>query len=1091
MANKEESGIYFEYFKISKEYQDKYGKHTVLLMQVGSFFEIYGLKDNEGSSSAHSTEINEVAQFCQFTVSEKKMIYKNSQVLMAGFPDYKLEKYLQKITENMYTAVVFVQEKNEKNTKRIFHGVYSPGTYLSYESENSTQITNNVMCIWFELFKPLHKDNRINNRHKENLVCGISVANILTGKSYMFEYTTAFYMNPTTFDELERAISMFHPSEVIVISPFENEIVRTIANYSGINTTVVHYGDSNDLSCERVQNCTKQKYINHILSTFYGDESYQICSEFNTHAVATQSFCYLLNFIHEHNPNLVKNIAIPVFNNTSDRMVLANHTLKQLNIMDDNTNDGKNVGQLSSVLTFLNRCCSPMGKRLFRYQLLNPTFNEEWLEKEYCMTEIMRKPDNYIIVSSIRKLLMQVKDVEKTIRQIVLQKIYPSSIYYLFKSITIMQYIMVYCTEIPEIMDYLCSDYRGSQTHPVAELPSELVVESGVHRTPTLECEALREKLRFSDQNLHIDNQKYNEEMSKEFIKFIKAHLHIDLCKTIQSTNSFDDNIICTGISETLDGYIAKSQENNRIFKAIREQLNRLMQKHENNNDTDYVKEHETEKSGFSLQITKKRATTLKKILSQISEPIVITPEISLVPKDIKFSNATTACDEIEYPLLNKICKELLQLKDKINKEIASAYQDFVRKLEKDWLPVLENMASFLGKIDVLQCKTYISKEYNYCRPTIDKTSSVASLPLHKECSEKLVVGGYKEHKPPDKSVHNDDKNNNNNKSFASAKDLRHVLIEQLQQNEIYVPNDIDIGTQEQDGILLYGTNAVGKTSIIRALGIAIVMAQTGLYVPCSQFVYKPYRAIFSRILANDNLFKSMSTFAVEMSELRIILKMANEYSLILGDEVCSGTETESALSIFVTALQELHDKQSSFIFATHFHEIATYDEITSLSKMSMKYMSVYYDRELECLVYDRKLKKGSGNRMYGLEVCKSLYMPEDFLEKAYRIRQKYFPDTKGVLSETTSRYNAGKIKGMCEICKEQLGEDVHHLREQVEANDDGFIEGFHKNHPANLINICKKCHILEHKQEKEQEHKDVIKIKKSKIKTMKGFKVI
>ena len=55
MANKEESGIYFEYFKISKEYQDKYGKHTVLLMQVGSFFEIYGLKDNEGSSSAHST----------------------------------------------------------------------------------------------------------------------------------------------------------------------------------------------------------------------------------------------------------------------------------------------------------------------------------------------------------------------------------------------------------------------------------------------------------------------------------------------------------------------------------------------------------------------------------------------------------------------------------------------------------------------------------------------------------------------------------------------------------------------------------------------------------------------------------------------------------------------------------------------------------------------------------------------------------------------------------------------------------------------------------------------------------------------------
>jgi DNA mismatch repair protein MutS len=155
---------------------------------------------------------------------------------------------------------------------------------------------------------------------------------------------------------------------------------------------------------------------------------------------------------------------------------------------------------------------------------------------------------------------------------------------------------------------------------------------------------------------------------------------------------------------------------------------------------------------------------------------------------------------------------------------------------------------------------------------------------------------------------------------------------------------------------------------------------------------------------------------------------------------------------------------------------------------MNMKHLSVYYDRELDCLVYDRKLKEGSGNRMYGLEVCKSLYMPEDFLEKAYKIREKYFPDTKGVLSETTSRYNAGKIKGMCEICTENLGEDVHHLREQVEANNDGFIEGFHKNHPANLINICKKCHLLEHKQEKEQESKQETKKKR---KTINGYKIL
>jgi len=70
------------------------------------------------------------------------------------------------------------------------------------------------------------------------------------------------------------------------------------------------------------------------------------------------------------------------------------------------------------------------------------------------------------------------------------------------------------------------------------------------------------------------------------------------------------------------------------------------------------------------------------------------------------------------------------------------------------------------------------------------------------------------------------------------------------------------------------------------------------------------------------------------MSELRVILKLSDENSLILGDELCSGTETESALSIFVAGLTNMHEKQSSFIFATHFHEIIHYDEVQKLDKL-------------------------------------------------------------------------------------------------------------------------------------------------------------
>lgn len=123
----------------------------------------------------------------------------------------------------------------------------------------------------------------------------------------------------------------------------------------------------------------------------------------------------------------------------------------------------------------------------------------------------------------------------------------------------------------------------------------------------------------------------------------------------------------------------------------------------------------------------------------------------------------------------------------------------------------------------------------------------------------------------------------------------------------MYVTNDIRLGkensgtsdNEEFDGMLLYGTNAVGKTSLIKSIGISIIMAQAGLYVPCESLLFSPYHSIYTRILGNDNIFKGLSTFAVEMTELRTILRMADKNSLILGDELCSGTESDSALSIF------------------------------------------------------------------------------------------------------------------------------------------------------------------------------------------------
>ena len=310
-------------------------------------------------------------------------------------------------------------------------------------------------------------------------------------------------------------------------------------------------------------------------------------------------------------------------------------------------------------------------------------------------------------------------------------------------------------------------------------------------------------------------------------------------------------------------------------------------------------------------------------------------------------------------------------------------------------------------------------------------------------------------------------------KSFVNAQNMRHCLIEHLQQNELYISNDISLGNKEDniDGVLLYGTNAVGKTSFIRSLGIAVIMAQAGLYVPCSSFHFQPYKYIFTRILGNDNIFKGLSTFAVEMSELRTILRLADDKSLVLGDELCSGTESISAVSIFVAGIQNLHKKGCSFIFATHLHEIIHYEEIMNIETVVLKHMAVIYDRAKDVLVYDRKLRDGPGDNMYGLEVCRSLNLPEDFLTSAHNIRMKYNPSSNSVLSFKSSHYNAKKIVGLCELCKKDMGSEVHHLQHQKDANDDGNIINteknmiFQKNNIANLLTLCEACHTKSHKE--------------------------
>lgn len=1001
-----DNSIYTDYFTYAKQYSQRYGDKTIVLMQVGAFFEVYGVKNMSTLDILYS-EIVEFAEICQLNISEKTQSFALGQIVMAGFRDFTLDKYLSRLTDNGYTAVVYVQEKRGKDIHRVLDKVYSPGTYVSCDTDSSPVISNYIMCVWLETYKSMRYKTSPGLLSRDTLVYGVSVVNIFTGESSMFQHETPYYLTVETFDELERYVSVYTPSEILIISPFDERDVNTILQFSGIQSKSIHILDIRDNTNIKVHHCSSQKYISEILSHFFGEEAYAICNEFETNIIATQSLCYLLNFIQEHNSQLIKNITLPVFNNTSNRMVLANHTLRQLNIIGDLSVQQQDSKRLSSVLSFLNKCCSPMGRRKFQYQLTNPSFDVKWLNMEYNMIGTMLRDKNIDLVD-IRKHLMQIRDLDKLCRQLLIRKIYPSSIYHLYLSMQQTRCMTNTLKSNDDILQYLC----GS-------------VGSG-----------------YEFINKYIN----------EIIMFLETTFELEICKNTSSLHTFTENIIKRGISSVLDNAMDVYEQAQKNFNRIHGLLNTIIQERDNTSDVEYVKVHETEKSGLFLQITMKRSQILK---SMAEDPLYKSNTYEIIPgvyiklSDIRYTKSSASNYTIELPILSEISRILLTSKIELNQLISTTYLSILETLERDHYVGIERISQYIANIDVLQSKTYVAKEYNYCEPILDEIAD---------------------------------------KSYIIAGEIRHCLIEHIQQNELYVVNDIALGIDGEvnvDGILLYGTNAVGKTSLIRALGIAVIMAQAGMYVPCTSFKYKPYTAIFSRILGNDNLFKGLSTFAVEMSELRVILKMADQNSLILGDELCSGTETESALSIFAAGLMNLHTKRSSFIFATHFHEIIHYDEITKLDSVVMKHMSVSYNRELDCLVYDRKLKDGSGPRTYGLEVCKSLYMDESFLNLAYSIRNKYYPDTKGVLSYTPCVYNANKLRSMCEMCGMKMSDETHHLHEQQFADNNGFIGTFHKNHKANLLSVCEECHNKIHNDADEKTIQPIVRKK-----TTKGYKL-
>jgi DNA mismatch repair protein MutS len=257
-----------------------------------------------------------------------------------------------------------------------------------------------------------------------------------------------------------------------------------------------------------------------------------------------------------------------------------------------------------------------------------------------------------------------------------------------------------------------------------------------------------------------------------------------------------------------------------------------------------------------------------------------------------------------------------------------------------EYIPPVQLNSTLIARLDCLQSFAVISTENNYIRPQLNDSRALS------------ITAG------------------------------RHPVIEkQLPVGESYVPNDLNLDTEDQQIIILTGPNMSGKSALLRQTALIVLMAQTGCFVPAKTAEIGMVDKIFTRVGASDNISLGESTFMVEMNETASILNNLSDRSLVLLDEIGRGTSTYDGISIAWAMVEYLHESKlrAKTLFATHYHELNEMED--SFSRVKNYSVSI---KELNNkVIFLRKLKRGGSEHSFGIHVARMAGMPRSVVNRA------------------------------------------------------------------------------------------------------------
>jgi len=338
----------------------------------------------------------------------------------------------------------------------------------------------------------------------------------------------------------------------------------------------------------------------------------------------------------------------------------------------------------------------------------------------------------------------------------------------------------------------------------------------------------------------------------------------------------------------------------------------------------------------------------------------VTKPHLSKVPPEYIRKQTMVNAERFVTQELKEKEAHILGAEEKIFKLEYDLFLEIRSKIAEKTADI-QRTAQLVAQLDVMLSLKEVAAKYNYVRPQIDS-------------SDEIII-----------------------------KEGRHPVIENILDPGTFVPNDTKIDTPNEQIHIITGPNMAGKSTYLRQVGLIVLLAQMGSFVPAKKAKIGVVDRIFTRVGAMDYLALGQSTFLVEMNETANILNNATPKSLILLDEVGRGTSTFDGLSIAWAVTEHIHNNPkigSKTLFATHFHEL------TELAKFlpRVRNYNVAVKEWGDEVIFLRKIVPGGCDDSYGIQVARLAGVPKQVLERAKEIlaelengelRQQRVPEAK------------------------------------------------------------------------------------------------